>query len=175
MKGFETLDGSPRALVGLPVGSRGRSAGLPQAKNLLVDAIVHAGELPVRLPFLQSSQMDSDDLLALPARCPMSLAVAAASSRRMFCRWASGGVALNRGRGRLHGPCPLQSDDSFRQPTLLKNNRCLGGNGTPDLHARLAWIQSECASLRSSYSAKPNPRFRQFGGKRPVFGMLQLC
>jgi hypothetical protein len=22
---------------------------------------------------------------------------------------------------------------------------------------------------------KPNPRFRQFGGKRPVFGMLQLC
>ena len=26
------------------------------------------------LPFLHSSQMDSDDLLALPARCPMSLA-----------------------------------------------------------------------------------------------------
>ena len=54
-----------------------------------------------RLPFLHSSQTGSDDLLALPARCPMSLAAAAASSRRMFCRWASGGVALNRGRGRL--------------------------------------------------------------------------
>ena len=53
------------------------------------------------LPFPHRSQLDSDDLLALPARCPMSLAVAAASSRWMFCRWASGGVALNRGRGRL--------------------------------------------------------------------------
>jgi len=31
----------------------------------------------------------------------MPLAVAAASSRRMFCRWASGGVALNCYRGRL--------------------------------------------------------------------------
>jgi hypothetical protein len=45
-----------------------------------------------RLPFLHSSQIDSDDLLALPARCPMSLVVAA-SSRRMFCRWASPFIA----------------------------------------------------------------------------------
>jgi hypothetical protein len=52
------------------------------------------------LPFLHSSQMNSDDLLALPARCPMSLAAGGSvippiGAVVMAC------LAYCRGRGHL--------------------------------------------------------------------------